>query len=206
MPTSTDYTAWTEIPFRYPTWGENVLWAYASLQMLGATLGTGEQSFGRRAYMVRAKAYKAYREGRWQVHDMYRLNMEKMRHADVCWYCGCRVNARELTADHVFPRAKGGTDEMENILFVCRSCNSSKGKRDLMEWMFDNNRMPSYRVMEHYLKEVYFHAVDNALMDFPANDVAMKDLPFKPSSVLLFQHATFMKACLTALSDIRPVP
>lgn len=195
-----DYESLTNIQFRYPLWGDNVLWAYASLQMIGATLASGHQSFDRISYMVRAKAFKAYREGRWNVHDMYRLNKEKIRITDTCWYCGCHVEANELTADHVFPRAKGGTNEMENIIFVCRSCNSSKGKRDLIEWMLDNKLMPSYNVSEHYLKEIYFHTIDCSLMNIPVAEVVNSPLPFNPRSVLLFQHATFLKSYLASLS------
>lgn len=47
-----------------------------------------------------------------------------------CTYCG-RSPARDgvrLEADHVIPRAAGGTDVMENLTTSCRDCN--RGKSD----------------------------------------------------------------------------
>lgn len=41
-----------------------------------------------------------------------------------CVYCGAHT---DLQIDHVFPRARGGTDAFENLVTACRSCNASKG-------------------------------------------------------------------------------
>ena len=42
---------------------------------------------------------------------------------------GCRVHFpfRNLTIDHVVPRAKGGQDNPENLQLLCGACNSKKG-------------------------------------------------------------------------------
>ena len=42
---------------------------------------------------------------------------------------GCRVffPFRNMTVDHVVPRAKGGTDHFENLQLLCSACNSMKG-------------------------------------------------------------------------------
>ena len=42
---------------------------------------------------------------------------------------GCRVHFpfRNLTVDHVVPRAKGGQDNPENLQLLCGACNSKKG-------------------------------------------------------------------------------
>jgi 5-methylcytosine-specific restriction endonuclease McrA len=41
-----------------------------------------------------------------------------------CQYCGTR---RELTIDHVVPRAKGGRDTWVNLVTACKRCNAKKG-------------------------------------------------------------------------------
>jgi len=40
------------------------------------------------------------------------------------------------TIDHVIPLFSGGNNSMENIVPACTSCNSSKGKKSLLIWMF----------------------------------------------------------------------
>lgn len=82
-------------------------------------------------YMVRSKAYKSYIEGRWNIHDLTELNISKIRQNNFCWYCGRHMPPEQLTIDHVFPRSKGGNNQMDNLIMVCQSCNSSKGSKDL---------------------------------------------------------------------------
>ena len=46
-----------------------------------------------------------------------------------CQYCGTEASPRELTFDHVLPRAQGGRTTWENIVAACRRCNFRKGCR-----------------------------------------------------------------------------
>lgn len=63
-----------------------------------------------------------------------------------CAYCGKEFSSYEdmneenfhqafyfdlLTFDHVVPKSAGGDDSEENLLPVCRSCNSKKGAMPL---------------------------------------------------------------------------
>lgn len=50
-----------------------------------------------------------------------------------CWKCGTREN---ISLDHVIPVSKGGNHSIGNMMSLCRSCNSSKGNRLLVEWRY----------------------------------------------------------------------
>jgi len=45
-----------------------------------------------------------------------------------CQYCGTK---RDLTIDHVIPRAKGGADTWTNLVTACKKCNAKKGNHTL---------------------------------------------------------------------------
>lgn len=45
-----------------------------------------------------------------------------------CPQCGNNT-LEELTIDHIVPVSKGGSDDVENLQILCKSCNSRKGNR-----------------------------------------------------------------------------
>lgn len=51
------------------------------------------------------------------------------RDESTCQYCGKRPELRELTIDHVVPRARGGTTSWHNCVIACVACNRRKGSR-----------------------------------------------------------------------------
>ncbi len=55
--------------------------------------------------------------------NLTRQNIFK-RDNNECQYCGTR---KELTIDHVIPRARGGKDTWTNLVTACKKCNARKG-------------------------------------------------------------------------------
>jgi len=53
---------------------------------------------------------------------------------NTCAYCGNKENNLALAQDHVIPLSKGGEYTINNIIPCCRSCNSKKSNKDLLEW------------------------------------------------------------------------
>lgn len=51
------------------------------------------------------------------------------RDGNQCQYCGCRPGTKELSMDHVLPRAQGGKTTWTNIVVACTSCNARKADR-----------------------------------------------------------------------------
>jgi hypothetical protein len=149
-------------------------------KLLQYALKAGKPRYDRMCFMIRAKAFKAYKEGRWNIHDLFEFNIAKIKQNNYCWYCGKEMDPSKLTKDHVFLRAKGGADDLDNIIMVCKECNSSKGKMDLFEWYATiRKQWPPVNVLVHYLKNIYLYSVENRLMDKHSEDLDVMDLPFK---------------------------
>ena len=165
---------------RYPkfaNFGEYLFWSYARSAM---PLCMGKAKYDKSCYMIRAKAFKAYKEGRWNIHDLLDFNVAKIKENNYCWYCGKEMEPSKLTKDHVFPRSKGGANDMDNIIMVCKTCNSSKGNMDLFEWYCEvRKEWPPLNILIHYLKNIYLYSVENGLMDKHAEELDEIELPFK---------------------------
>ena len=66
-----------------------------------------------------------------------------LRDGFTCQYCGRRPQARELTVDHVVPRARGGPTRWANVVTACRGCNHHKGSRTPEEARMRLDKPPS---------------------------------------------------------------
>jgi hypothetical protein len=62
----------------------------------------------------------------------------------LCAYC----NADATTWDHVVPVSKGGNTTPGNILPACTSCNSSKGNRDVWDWITATGRSLEVHIID----------------------------------------------------------
>ena len=49
-----------------------------------------------------------------------------------CSYCGkAAVDGHRLVVDHIHPVAKGGTNDIDNLISSCEECNSGKGDTEI---------------------------------------------------------------------------
>ena len=64
-----------------------------------------------------------YKNIPYKTVRLTRQNVFK-RDGFTCQYCGTQ---RDLTIDHVVPRAKGGKTSWNNLITACKRCNSRKG-------------------------------------------------------------------------------
>lgn len=46
-----------------------------------------------------------------------------------CWLCGSPILGEPVTVDHVLPRSRGGTDDLDNLRPAHRACNLARGNR-----------------------------------------------------------------------------
>jgi len=63
--------------------------------------------------------------------SLVKLFKQINRNEKFCSYC---KSSTELQVDHIIPLVKGGVDELENLQYLCSTCNLSKhGKYDFLE-------------------------------------------------------------------------
>lgn len=43
-----------------------------------------------------------------------------------CAYCGRKIEYKDMQVDHMHPKANGGTDDIDNLMPSCRTCNHYK--------------------------------------------------------------------------------
>ena len=63
-----------------------------------------------------------YQTKAWQLARRQRLLMDNWQ----CQECRRVVAGREAHVDHIIPKASGGSDLMDNLRTLCRSCHSRK--------------------------------------------------------------------------------
>ena len=59
-------------------------------------------------------------------------NIKRIIHAKtggVCAKCGKILLLEKATIDHLIPKYRGGTDEISNLIPMCKHCNKQKGSR-----------------------------------------------------------------------------
>lgn len=83
-----------------------------------------------RARNALARARQHGASGSWTADD---FNAKCDEYGGRCAYCGERPDS--LTVDHVVPFARGGTNEIDNIVPACSPCNRLKGTQTAVEFL-----------------------------------------------------------------------
>ena len=81
------------------------------------------------------RARKLSAEGAFSEQDIAELYKKQ---SGKCLYCDSRVGRRagiKAAVDHFIPLARGGTNDPQNLVLSCFSCNSRKGAKLPWEWM-----------------------------------------------------------------------
>jgi len=154
---------------------EVLFWSYANLAMAHSAVDKKQEKYVILNYMIRAKLFKGLIDGKMNIGTMFDDEKIKLLSGSKCSYCGSTEN---LALDHIFPQKLGGKDAGDNLIYACRPCNSSKGKKDMMEWMDCKNVFPPLMILRRYLKLVVFYCIENDLMTHSVGDMKGRGYPF----------------------------
>jgi hypothetical protein len=87
-----------------------------------------------------------------------------------CAYCGKEIDCKDMQVDHVHPKHKGGSDDIDNLMPACRACNFRKGtlsvehfRREIQDQCdslcktFQGRMSLAYGLIERVSKPIVFH-------------------------------------------------
>ena len=160
------------------TVGQRLCWAYACLGMAHAALSKGRSEYVKMDYIIRNRLYNGLLDGSMKLGSLRDDERLKLQLPRVCCYCG---QESKLTLDHLIPSLTGGADSADNIVWACRSCNSSKGASDVLEWHGRTGRFPPLLLLRRYLKLAITYCVDNGYVDLQVSECPQ--LPFSLAHV-----------------------
>ena len=100
-----------------------IFWQYAKI--IAASAGVGKYDYG----FVMNK-FKQLRQGEIFWNEIREYVKEK-EHPNECIFCGSKTS---LTLEHLLPQSFNGPNTERNVIWICKSCNSSKGSRRLYEY------------------------------------------------------------------------
>jgi hypothetical protein len=161
------------------TLGRLLHWSYANLAMAHAAVNQDVTKYNRVHFMIRAKLYKGLNTGSMQMGSLMDDERLKMVLPNACAYCGM---AEKLTLDHMISSHSGGIESADNAVWVCRSCNSSKGAKDFFIWWGNRNAaFPPLLLVRRYLKLCHKLAEERGLLECSVDKLT--NIPFDPVSI-----------------------
>ena len=161
---------------------EYLYWSYANLAMAHTAVGRKQKEYDSFNYKIRARLFKGLIDGSMDIKTIFDDEKIKLASGQQCSYCG---SENSLSLDHLFPKKLGGKDSGDNLIYACKSCNSSKGKKDLMEWMNFNDTFPPLLILRRYLKLVIMYCIKENLMEKSVEELEELQLSFDIKSIPL---------------------
>lgn len=52
-----------------------------------------------------------------------------------CIYCGCNLDEKNATTDHIIPISEGGNNSQVNLIVCCFKCNNERGNLNFYDYL-----------------------------------------------------------------------
>ena len=155
-------------------------WSYANLCMAHAALRKGVAEYGPLHIRIREKFWTGVHDGSMNVGPIADDERLKRVLDQACCYCGTREHP---AVDHMIPTSRGGQNGGDNMVWSCRSCNSSKGTKDVLEWLDGLGKFPPLLLLRRYLKLAIEHCKRKDILT-----VAVEEADVAPFSLRAIPH------------------
>ncbi len=151
------------MPPRYVgTIREELLYEYAKL--MSRTVFNGQLNYG-----FITDRFKALRDG---IITLSGTNREWEKEAELprlCVFCGTNM---DLQRDHLIPRSRGGSDDANNMVWSCQTCNVSRCDKGIYEWLGLKKKDHLHRLVAgKYLKELLDLHERNGTLDIGKHEI-----------------------------------
>jgi 5-methylcytosine-specific restriction endonuclease McrA len=149
-----------------------IYWQYAKIISQSA-------GFGKKDYGFIMNKFKQLKQGEIFWNEIREYVKEK-EYPNECIFCGVTAS---LTLEHMLPQKYGGPNNEKNLVWVCKSCNSSKGAKRLYEYFavaagVEAAKYDVPRIAEgKYLKLAYETLKERGLLKTAAFELNQKICP-----------------------------
>ena len=124
------------------------------------------------------KARKRLRSGEGGDVPALGVKDERRKLTAGCIYCSGPADS----IDHLIPRLLNGPDSADNLVPACKSCNSSKGARDLFEWA-ERKRFFPLAATRRYLALAWRWCVRAGVLDATLEELRVLRPPFQTNGL-----------------------
>lgn len=84
---------------------------------------------------LKAQAASSRKKTRSLAPSVRKRIAEQFSILNICPYCGQQIDKETAHADHIYPVSKGGHSSIKNMVFICSTCNLSKGEKTLNQYI-----------------------------------------------------------------------
>lgn len=128
-----------------------------------------KRAFGKFDYGFIGNSVKDFRSGKKTMSGTIREWEVESSSTKQCAFCGA-IDGLEM--DHVIPKSLGGPDDSNNLVWSCRTCNSSRSNKTIYQWLGSKKKDDINRLVAgKYLKELFELHERKGTLDVGRNDL-----------------------------------
>jgi hypothetical protein len=97
--------------------------------------------------------YKALKNRDISMSGTMREWQKEQELPHTCVFCGAE---KDLQADHLVPKSRGGKNDADNLVLSCKTCNISRNDKGVFQWLGLKKKDNLHRLVAgKYLKELH---------------------------------------------------